>query len=156
MNLTTELANDPIARGYASMTDKQAADSFNVLDRPTLRTLNAGDLNAWAAGAGRYRKIETAMEGSSPAGISDAARSMARAAWRMVDRDSTQFDPNSAEQEGLVDALVAAGVLSDDDKAALWGRAGELISRAEELRRAGATIPMPVRTGDITVARSAQ
>ena len=93
------------------------------------------------------------MEGSAPAGITDATRSIARAAWRMVDRDSTQFDPNDAEQEGLVDALVAAGVLSADDKTALWDRAGELISRADELRRAGASIPNPVRTGDVTVAR---
>jgi hypothetical protein len=155
MTLRDELNNDTLARGYAGMTDEQAAASINTKNRPSMLTLDAGALNAWAAGSGRYRKLETAMEGTAPSGISDATRSMARAAWRMVDRDSTQFDPNDAEQEGLVDALVAAGVLSAADKTALWARAAELISRADELRRAGARIPMPVRTGDITAARIA-
>lgn len=33
--LTDELANDPLGRGYAGMTDAQAADSLNLRDRPT-------------------------------------------------------------------------------------------------------------------------
>ena len=151
--LSDEFDNDPLARGYVGMTDEQAVVSLNTKNRSVHVSLGADDLNTWAAGNGRYRKIETAMEGTAPSGISDATRSIARAAWRMVDRDSTQFDPNDAEQEGLVDALVAAGVLSAADKTTLWDRAGELISRADELRRAGARIPNPVRTGDVTVAR---
>lgn len=155
MSLATELATDPIARGYSGMTDAQAADNLTtVADRPWLRTLDAGDLNAWAAGAARYRKLEKAMEGVAPVGVTDETRSIARAAWRMVDRDSSQFEPNNAEQEGLVDALVAAGVLTAGDKTALWTRATELVTRAEELRLLNVRLPSPVRVGDVIMARA--
>ena len=34
MALADELSADPLGRGYAGMTDQQAADSLNALDRP--------------------------------------------------------------------------------------------------------------------------
>lgn len=39
--LSDELANDPLGRGYAGMTDAQAADSLNVRNIPT----TAGDVS---------------------------------------------------------------------------------------------------------------
>lgn len=37
--LEAELTNDPLGRGYSGMTDAQAADSLNTVNRPTTRTL---------------------------------------------------------------------------------------------------------------------
>lgn len=36
--LAAELTNDPLARGYAAMTDAQVAESLAVVDRPVERT----------------------------------------------------------------------------------------------------------------------
>ena len=155
MSLRDELTNDPLGRGYAGMTDEQAAASLNTANRDQKVVLDAADLNAWAAGGGRWRKLEAAKDGDAPVGISDAVRSVAIAAWRMLDRDNASLDLNDAEHEGLIDALVAGNVLTSDDKAALVARATKSISRAQELRDGGARMPVPVRVGDVITARAA-
>ena len=40
--LTAELTNDPLTRGYAGMSDTQAADSINTVDRTRNRTTLTG------------------------------------------------------------------------------------------------------------------
>jgi hypothetical protein len=45
MGLITELTIDPLARGYAAMTDAQAADSLNTVNRTAARTdIDGNDL----------------------------------------------------------------------------------------------------------------
>jgi hypothetical protein len=44
--LRTELLTDPLSRGYSTMTDQQAADSLNTVDRPApdMETISNTDL----------------------------------------------------------------------------------------------------------------
>lgn len=47
VTLKAELTNDPLTRGYSSMSDEQAANRLNVADRqPNRETLDAGSLVA--------------------------------------------------------------------------------------------------------------
>ena len=46
--LKTELDSDPLARGYASMTDAQAADSLNAVNR-TVDTETVQGWELWGA-----------------------------------------------------------------------------------------------------------
>ena len=40
--LKEELTNDPLARGYSGMTDKQATDDLNTVDRTTNKAILSG------------------------------------------------------------------------------------------------------------------
>lgn len=132
MSLPQELSTDPLTRGYAGMTDAQAAASLNTADRTVYRPVDAAGLNAWAAG-GAMMRIRRAIlqESADPAVHSDAVLSVCWAAWRMLDRDTSEYD--HASHEGMIDALVAAGVLLASDKTALVAMAAQTVSRAEEL-----------------------
>lgn len=144
--LYTEVKTDPLARGYAGMTAQQVADSLNTADRTRYRVLTAADLNAWAAG-GPMMKIAAAKDNGLLGG---EQRSLAWAAWRLLDRDSASVDLNSAEYSGFLAALVTAGIISADDQTALQDRATETVSRAQEI---GARAP--VKPGWIEQVRAA-
>lgn len=119
---------------YSGMTDDQILASLTTKDVSKLRVLNAHDLNAWGAGNARHIKFRKAKDGIAPFdGLTDEQMAIAVAAWRMVDRDDTELDCENAEHIGLVDAMIAAGVLTAQDKADLITRATTLQSRADEI-----------------------
>ena len=134
--LKTELATDPLARGYARMTDAEAAASLNATDTGRTRLVNipSTELLAWAAGASsgdrpRYLKLEEA----AVAHASEQIRAIAKAAVKMIDRDATSLDLSKPDRAAMVGALVAGGVLSPADQISIYALAAEAISRKVEL-----------------------
>jgi len=137
MSLREEILNDPLGRGYADMTDAEIADSLNTKDRDRIVPLSSAALLAWSGGgadddnniASRYERIETAATEHA----SGAVRGACKAAIRLIDRDSTELDLSLPDRAAMVDALVAGGVLTADEKDGLYAMATQQISRAEEL-----------------------
>lgn len=130
--LADELANDPLGRGYASMTDAQAAADLNEKRytrandtdnaRITDRTLVA------LFGLDRAHQILTSFQ--------NIAASDAKAAWileMLKDRASGGVSMALSDAAAFVDQMVTAGVLTQAEGDTLKGLGTVQYSRAEEL-----------------------
>jgi len=113
--LSDELANDPLGRGYAGMTDQQAADSLNARDR----NLDAASLSGDA--------MFGATAGADWAGLSAANKLL----WVSFCGRET-IDPFGAANVALVMDLFGAGSATITALAALR-RTANGQSRAQEL-----------------------
>ena len=76
--LSDELANDPLGRGYAGMTDAQAATDLNTVYRTRYRLLDTRDLLRWGFAREGLSKLRDAADRDGTfSGISDANRAKA-------------------------------------------------------------------------------
>ena len=141
--LKTEIQNDPLAKGYSSMSDQEIVDSINLKNRSKFVEISSQELLAWSANNGRLAKIKNAINN----GADDVVKSLAEAAYLLITRDDTSLDLNLTDRVAMLDALVSYAVLIPDDKTSLQALATVSISRAEEL-----DIGL-VRTGDVLQAR---
>ena len=141
--LKSEIESDPLGRNYSSMSDEQVADSLNNSDRTKVVPISSAELLAWAASGGRLASIKAAIVG----GADNTAKSLAEAAYLMINRDGTSLDLSLADRVAMLDGLVAYGILSADDKSDLVSKSTVSCSRAEELSLGR------VRTGDVIQAR---
>lgn len=139
--LTTELTSDPLGRGYAQMSDADAADSLNAADTPVIGTIDAVLLRqrlvlmacetdpAYALALTYWRHI--ASEAADP---QDAA---AYGRWKIANTLVATYDAHVSINLGIPDiALIAEqavqlGLLSVDQLALLNSDATRMISRAE-------------------------
>lgn len=123
--LRDEIANDPLGRGYAAMTDGQREASLNTKDRTKVvdRYVGYGTvLSLFGAtdGAAVLDALETLAASSSPV----------KWAMRLLADDKLNIgDPATRAQ---IDALTPA-VFTPAQAAALKGLAEQACSRAEEL-----------------------
>ena len=141
--LKTEIQNDPLAKGYSSMSDQEIVDSINLKNRSKFVEISSQELLAWSANNGRLAKIKNAINN----GADDVVKSLAEAAYLLITRDDTSLDLNLTDRVAMLDALVSYAVLTPDDKTSLQALATVSISRAEEL-----DIGL-VRAGDVLQAR---
>lgn len=140
--LKTELRADPLARGYANMTDAEAAASLNTPDRPMV--------------VETYANAKTLLShlGATPgAAVLDALETIAvsnsAVKWALKFITSPEgIDVGNLETRAMLDQLVAATVLSAADVATIKMLAERQISRAEEL---GLGL---VREGDVQTVRA--
>lgn len=144
--LLTEVQTDPLGRDYASMTDQQVADSLNAKNRPTYTTIASNELLAWAAGGAddvggvkaRIHRIKAAANKQAPfASVPDSIAGIAAAADVLITRDGTALNLNRTDHMTMVDAMVAAGVLTAAEKTQLTTLATVQVSRVEELGLGG-------------------
>ena len=133
--LRAELDDDLLARGYAGMSDGQAADTFNQADRTRTFRAPTEDIARWFLEQGKWIDVEDlALKQGAFTAATDAQARAARQALatlapgRLADLDMTK----SAVGAGL-DALVATGILSTAQKTALQDMSRESISRAAEI-----------------------
>ena len=145
VSLALELTDDPLARGYAGMTDQAAADSLNAADRVRYRDVPVGEL----AGVVELRDIYEKL--AAAAGDATAAKLL-----RLV-RGETAISIVEYSQPGvrlLLDAqlnhLVTASILTGDDQTAIAALGRLLISRARELDLLGEASSV----GAVTVQRA--
>jgi len=141
--LSEEVLNDPLARGYSTMTNDEVAADLNSEHRSKNVIITSAELLAWSASNGRLDSLKTAAE----SGVDAAAKSLAGAAYLMVTRDGTYLDLSLSDRVQLLDGLVAYGVLTAEDKADLVAKSTEPCSRAEELGIGR------VRSGDVAHVR---
>ena len=133
-SLKAELDDDPLGLGYAEMTEAQRIASLNARTRSVNRVLPSSELLAWSGINGRISKLRKAAEGEAPYTLlSDDVRAVAIAAYKLVSRPDTSFDKTAEGRAAMLDALVAAGVFTADDRADLLARTVTLVSRAQEL-----------------------
>ena len=148
--LRTELeSNQAYAPRIAAGDDAGIAAMLNAKTVDALRSLTSRELLVWAAQGGRYIKLESAAADTSR---SAELRSVCKSAVKILDRDGTGLDLRDAQVAGLLGALVASGVLTAADQAAIRSMAANKISRAEELFGEGVT----VTSSDISLALRGQ
>jgi len=132
--LSDEVINDPLVRGYAAMTDLEAANSLNVVNRQVNRTM---------------------MTGSELLGHADAAEYAARTSEQKDNWLSLCgidfIDPFGSAVQVVIEVWGGGSVTVDNLQAARV----EAVSRAVELNRTleGEKILIPVKEGHIQEIR---
>ncbi len=134
--LKDELANDPLVRGYASMTDEEAAADLNTSYRSRNRTSMTGDEIAQAADPAGFNALDDGSENNTPD---------TKGHWLALCGRET-INPFANANVQLVIAIFGGGSTSVSN---LNAARVESITRAVELGIAF------VKTGHVDVARSA-
>ena len=125
--LRNEVLNDPLARGYATMTPQQVAASLNTKNRQVVRSTMANARTVMAklgpdAGAAVLDKLQAAASQSSSV------------KWAMSFVTSPEgIDLGNPATRAQLDALAAAGVITQQEATSLKSIAEYTVSRAEEL-----------------------
>lgn len=130
LGLQSELLTDPLARGYAGMTDIEAADNLNVADRTVNRSTLSGS------------EIFEAIDLTEWKGLSADAQARVRTVLELG--DSIQVGPTTKARAFLLDAF-GAGTTTRTNLVAL---VQQTVSRADELGLGF------VRPGDVQFART--
>jgi len=128
--LAAEIENDPLSRGYVSMSNTEVAASLNAVNRTVTLPAVATSLSRWASKSGRYQQI---FDLANNVAKTDEIRSAAWVVKNAIDSNTFQLDMSNADDEAMIDALISGGALDATDKAALIGDSTVTISRAEEL-----------------------
>jgi len=128
--LSDELTNDPLAIGYAGMTDAQAKDSLNGLTRTRTRETVSGS------------EIFNAIDDTEYAALTDAQKTVIR---EICSIDLIDTSNGIAKSEI---GSIFAGAAGTATRPALQALKTESISRAQELGIS------QVNEGDITHARA--
>ena len=135
MTLATELSTDPLVRGYAGMTDVEAAADLNTTYRTRYRALTTRDMLRWGfAREGLSKLRDAADKAGAYTAITDVNRAKAIASYSIMTAGiEGSLDVGDPEIDAMLDLLVATGIFVAQDKADLLARATESISRATEL-----------------------
>lgn len=132
--LKTEISTDPLAIGYAKMTDDQVAASLNTSNRAAIASVMVNARTAMQTlGATKGAAFLDALE--------NAAASTSPVKWAMYFlKSDSGVDVGDPQTRGQLDALAAAGVLNQADVTTIKALAETTISRAHEL---GLPVVMP-------------
>ena len=135
MTIATELSTDPRVRGYAGMTDVEAAADLNTVYRTRYRELTTRDMLRWGfAREGLAKLRDAADKAGAYTAITDVNRAKAIAAYSITTAGiEGSIDVGDPEIDAMLDLLVATGIFVAQDKTDLLARAMESISRATEL-----------------------
>lgn len=106
---------EPELPALAALSDADAVAAINVMAVEVIEPIRSSEILAWSAAEGRFARVDEATS-HVDAGI----RSLAMAAKLLLTRDGTSLDLNLPDRAGMVDALVAAGVMTADDKTSLY------------------------------------
>lgn len=142
--LKTEVTTDPLALGYAGMTDQQVYVSMVGKTRTRSRQLTTTDLLQWAGGNQRFLKVNNAANATTDT----QTKNLANVLVILLKSPGVPFDPNVAGMTAMISALVTAAVLTAADQAALLNMAAEAINRFQELAI------QEYQAGDINFARN--
>lgn len=125
--LRSELLNDPLSRGYAQLGTDTCVESLNTKNREVVLRISREQLLRWSAATAALKKLrlEVANGTNGKQAASEVALLMLSSGIEFLNLD--------AEIKGLVDLLVTGNVLSQSDRALLYERAKETVSRCEEL-----------------------
>ncbi len=126
--LRSELANDPLGRGYATMSDEQVAASLNNPDRLIVQS-------TMVTAKGLMALLDPATAAAILDKLEAAASSNSTVKWILsfMQGSAEGVDLGHPNTRAQIDALAAAGVLSADEASLLKALADNLVSRAEEL-----------------------
>ena len=104
-----------------------AADQPSDSRISRLQILTAAELSAFAGFAGRRARIEAGTTSEN-----EDVRTLALTARDLLQSDVKQLDLNLPDRATLIEAFVATGLFSADDKTALYELATEWVSPFED------------------------
>ena len=146
--LSDELANDPLVRGYAGMTDVQATDDLNTEYRDVNYPILLDAVNYAIRENGRWTDFSERAELQTVVGTYDN-QSMKEFMDMFTGFTSLpEIDMQGAYMDALIDAMVAEGSMGGAVATALKAFGVRTVSRAVELELG------VLRVGDIEYARS--
>jgi len=143
--LATELASDPLVRGYSGMSDSAVTASLNVVDRPA--AVPAKDVRRYLLLAGKWPGIVDAANHDASASVRKAAVNIVDTLANFEDFDLQDATVLAAVTAGL-DGVIAEGLIEAAQKIVILAMENNRQSRAEELGLS------PVKQGQVEVARA--
>ena len=145
--VSDELANDPLARGYAGMTDVEATDDLNTEYRDVNYPILLDAVNYAIRENGKWTEYSESAALQTVAGTYDN-QSMKEFMDMFTGFTSLpEVDMQAAYMDGLIDAMVAEGSMGGAVATALKAFGVRTVSRAVELELG------VLRVGDIEEAR---
>ncbi len=146
--IKTELDTDPLGRGYASMTDDEAAIDLNTEYRATTVAISVSEFENAARQSGKFVQLIDRSELKEPDGsrtFESAYSLMSSLVGRTTEMDFAEVD---SYWYNVLEDCVAEGSLGTGAAAAIRALCDEMISRGTEI---GAG---EVAAGDVSYARS--
>lgn len=147
--LRSELTADPLGRGYAGMSDADAASSLNVANRTLRRLVPTWEVKQHAIENGYWAAVKITAEGG--AGIPIEVRGLAISARDWIDDAAGKIqtlDMDRPSTLAMIAGMVASTLMTQGNADSLSALANQSISRATEIGWP------PVTEHDIAAARS--
>lgn len=124
--LKDELEKDPLGRGYADMTDQEAADSLMEKDIEKHRRVPLSEIQDWASAKRLYKAfVDNDLEDGS-------LHKELKLLLQGKQEDVNLFSESPGVQN-LVQDLIDAGVVTEEESDDLMSLGRSYISRAEEI-----------------------
>lgn len=151
--LTKELKHDPCNCGYSGLDVDGVLAALLARVQVQIRPLSASQCLEWAAQGRAWAIVQAATTGRGPDGerLADDAKSVAVGAAALLSHHPDGVvDLKNDEHAAMLDVLVDSGVISSEDRQALYRMASVDVSRAEQLGVGN------LRRGDVIRAMGAQ
>ncbi len=147
--LASELLDDPLGRGYASMSDREAVDSLNAANRAIRVSVSSRDIRKYVLMNGLWPRISgLASDPSADLNSRGAAitllETIAPNSFDVVSMDDPQV---YATVEAMANMMISAGTITADHRDAVLYMSEAIVSRAVELGIGS------VDVGDVQTAR---
>lgn len=135
--LAAEITNDPLGRGYAAMSDEQAAASLNAKNRSSSKEIPAQELHAWFVFNGKWPTIETTAASTAGVGGLTANQKLAAQSFIEICRYFSELNMlNPAYLNGItfiLNEFVSRGIITSEQRSQIAALATGMISRGQEL-----------------------
>ena len=128
--LKTELDQEHPTTGAYSANSAEAAAQLNAVNCTKLYPLSMQEVREWAAEDARGFNIRQGMDNDA---LADQVRNLCYVADKLIGTDDGNLTPGNPLHVGMINQLVAAGVISAEDRTALVAKARRDVSRATEI-----------------------
>ena len=151
--LIKELKHDPCNCGYSGLDVDGVLAALLARVQVQIRPLTSGQCLEWAAQGRAWAIVQAATTGRGPDGerLADDAKSVAVGAAALLNHPDGVVDLNNGDHAAMLDVLVDSGVITSEDRQALYRMAAVDVSRAEQLG-----VGNSIRRGDVIRAMGAQ
>lgn len=126
--LKEEITTDPNNIGYSSMSAQEIVSYLNTKNISQNYPIPSATLLAWSGQNSRLVNIKNASNHENP-----TIANIAEVAYLMIVRSDTKLDLGLSDRIQMLGALVAAGILTTDDRDELLMMSEKLVSRADQL-----------------------
>ena len=151
--LTKELKHDPCNCGYSGLDVDGVLAALLARVQVQIRPLTSGQCLEWAAQGRAWAIVQAGISGRGPDGerLENGAKSVAVGAAALLNYPDGVVDLNRGAHAALLDVMVDSGVITSDDRQALYRMAAVDVSRAEQLG-----LGTSILRGDVIRAMGAQ
>lgn len=132
--LRSELIDDPLGMGYASMSDAQAADLLNVPNRPGYKPVAASDVRMFVLLHGIWPSLAALAQSSANPLYQGTAitilQTLGPGSFDTIRMNRLEIRTGVG---AMLQTMVDAGAMTADQRTAMLAMSEAMISRAEEL-----------------------